>query len=355
VTSARTGDEISLVHLIIVVLRERGLIAGCAATVAALIVLVTLILPRTYTVHASFTAQAPRLPSNVAGLAAQIGIALPAADAASSPSFYVGLVSSRRILDSVIETRYTFLADTGMTSGTLVEILKIKPDTKERRHARALRKMGRIVSASLTREIGVVNLAVETRNPQLSAQIAGRVLELVNEFNLHTRQSQAAAERRFTERRLAEARQELLEVENRLQTFLLGNREFRSSPVLTFQQERLAREVTVRQAVVNALSQSHEQARIDEVRDTPVITLVDPPDPPALPDPRNLPIKGALALLAGGLFGILLAFMRQAFRNRRAEAGEELAQFRELRQATARDLQRPWELVWRLARRTSAR
>ncbi len=89
----------------------------------------------------------------------------------------------------------------------------------------ALRRFRGLITADLDRPSGVVTFEVETDNPQLSAQIAKRLLDLLNRFNLETRQSQASAERRFTEVRLAEAKQELLETENRLQAFLEVNRD----------------------------------------------------------------------------------------------------------------------------------
>ena len=65
------------------------------------------------------------------------------------------------------------------------------------------------------------------------------MLDLVSEFNLEKRQSQAAAERKFTEERSEQARTELLDAENRLQRFLQRNRDFGNDPSLTFERDRL--------------------------------------------------------------------------------------------------------------------
>src|SRR3712207_7894583 len=48
------------------------------------------------------------------------------------------------------------------------------------------------------------------------------------------------------------------------------NRDYRNSPELTFQQERLSREVSRVQQLYGRLSEAYEQAKIEEVRDTPV-------------------------------------------------------------------------------------
>jgi uncharacterized protein involved in exopolysaccharide biosynthesis len=343
--SGSAGSEISLIRLLNIVLTYRSLVIACAIVLFGLVVAVTLILPRTYTVESSFTPQSERLQSNLAGIAAQFGVSLPAPDAGASPDFYVELLESRRILGETIRTKYTFPTDTGEVSGTLMDIFQIEGETDGEREEMALRRVGNLVESEVDRPSGVVSFAITTENPQLSAQIARRLLDLLNRFNLETRQSQAAAERRFTEVRLAEAKEELLEVENRLQAFLEINRDLGTSPLLRFRQERLEREVDIRQAVVSALAQNYEQARIDEVRDIPVITIVEAPQTPALPDARMLLLRGILALVAGALLGALLALFLAFVRASRADTADELEEFRRLKRAAAIDIRRPWRLL----------
>jgi uncharacterized protein involved in exopolysaccharide biosynthesis len=76
------------------------------------------------------------------------------------------------------------------------------------------------------------------------------------------------------------------QAEDELQAFLQRNRDFRSSPQLSFAYDRLADNVSLRQQLYTAVAQAYEQARIEEVRDTPVITVVEAPMLPARPDPR---------------------------------------------------------------------
>ncbi|HEX5635067.1 MAG TPA: hypothetical protein VFX50_17610, partial [Gemmatimonadales bacterium] len=52
-----------------------------------------------------------------------------------------------------------------------------------------------------------------------------------------------------------------------------------------------------------SLRQAYEQARLEEVRDTPTITVVEDALLPARPDSRKLVQKLALALAVGLLFG----------------------------------------------------
>jgi uncharacterized protein involved in exopolysaccharide biosynthesis len=342
---SQPGSEISLIRLLNIVLASRSLVIACSLLLFLLVIGITLILPRTYTVASSFTPQSERLSSGLAGIAAQFGVQLPSSDAGASPDFYVELLQSRRILGETIKTKYTFPTDTGKVTGTLMDVLEIEGETEGEREETALRRFRNMITTELDRPSGVVTVEVETHDPELSAQVSRRLLDLLNRFNLETRQSQASAERRFTERRLAEAKQELLEMENKLQAFLEVNRDVGTSPLLRFRQERLEREVSIRQAVVSALAQNFEQARIDEVRDIPVITIVEAPEPPALPDSRMLILRGLLALIAGALLGALLAFFLTFVQASRTDTADELEEFRRLKRATARDIRRPWRLL----------
>ena len=152
----------------------------------------------------------------------------------------------------------------------------------------AIRRLGDDVQATTVQKTGVIDVAVTTRNPALSLQVSTRLIELLNQFNLESRQTQAGAERRFTEQRLGEVKGDLRAAEDQLQHFLQRNREYRNAPELNFQQERLQRQVQLQQQLYTTLSQSFEQAKIEEVRDTPVITVVEPPEAPVRPDPRGL-------------------------------------------------------------------
>jgi uncharacterized protein involved in exopolysaccharide biosynthesis len=136
----------------------------------------------------------------------------------------------------------------------------------------------------------------------------------VDSFNLKSRQSQASQERRFTEQRLTQAQADKRQAEDELQAFLQRNRDFRSSPQLSFAYDRLADNVSLRQQLYTTLAQSYEQARIEEVRDTPVITIVEPPMLPARPDPR--PFGRAIAVCV--LLALVVARFTAVRQDRRA-------------------------------------
>ncbi len=142
-----------------------------------------------------------------------------------------------------------------------------------------------------------------------------------------TRQGQAAAERKFVERRLAAAGSDLRAAEDRLQNFLQTNREFARSSELSFQRERLQRDVNLQQQVFTSLTQSLEEVRIREVRDTPVITIVEPPSVKSIPESRRPVPYTVLGLFMGAFVGALLAFTSDAVKRRRKDGDIEAEEF----------------------------
>ena len=122
--------------------------------------------------------------------------------------------------------------------------------------------------------------------------------------------------------------------------FLQANRNFANSPTLTFEFERFQREVALQQQVLVALAQSFEEARIREVRDVPVITVIESPSLPVRPDRRGRALRGLLGVLLGGSLGALVAFTRGMFARRREEGDEEAARLLTLLGETRRDFTR---------------
>jgi hypothetical protein len=96
--------------------------------------------------------------------------------------------------------------------------------------------------------------------------------------------------------------------------FLESNRLWENAPLLVVEHGRLQREVLRRESVLTALLQSLEQARIAEVRDTPVITVLQAPFLPPGPDERRLLLAAALGIVLGGMAGVVMAFVIEAVR-----------------------------------------
>ncbi len=171
--------------------------------------------------------------------------------------------------------------------------------------------------------------------------LADNLLAELARFNLERRQTQAAEERRFAEQRLADVKASLATAENRLQEFLQGNQQFKSASQLSVERDRLLREQTNLQQVYTALAQAYEKARIDEVRNTPVITIIDRPEQPTRAEPRHLVQKFALGILGGLALGLLLGFLRDSNEGPASEETNDADDFSRLKHEAMQDLKHP--------------
>jgi uncharacterized protein involved in exopolysaccharide biosynthesis len=339
-------DEVSLVALATSILRRRRLVAWCGVGLFAMVVAATLTRHRVYTAAASFIPSVTQQGAGLTGLAAQIGLSLPVGEAAQSPEFYASLVGSREVLGSVVGQQFTYQSDTGRVDGALPSILGIEESDSLVRQEAGFRALSDIVSTTVDKRTGVIKVAATTPQPQLSQILVQRILGEVNRFNLERRQLRAEAERLFTERRLNDVRADLRAAEDRLQSFVSSNRDYRNSPVLLFQSQRLERDVQMRQQVYTSLSQAFEQATFEAVRDTPVITIVERPFLPARPDPRGLLRRGVGALLLGLLVGMFLAVTLDKLIEAEVQQPLAFGELARLRGQVRRELARPWQILW---------
>jgi len=312
VSGGLPDEGVSPYWIAAVLLRERRFIAWVTGAGVLLAVAVLLIRRPTYSTSFTFLPQAPddQSVAGLASLAGQFGISLGnAGKNEQSPQFYADLLTTRRLLGPIAMDSFAVGADSTVRV-PLPVFLKIADGPAPLVEDNTLRVLRRdVVSTSVAvRTTGVVTVNVRTRSPYLSLAIAERLLTGLSEFNLRTRQSQAREERIFTESRLAEARVSLRAAEDDLQRFLLTNRQT-DFPALLFQRDRLQREVTLRQEIVSSLAQKYEENRIREVRDTPVVTIIEVPTLAARPDPR----LRALILLLGTAIsfgvGVLLVIL----------------------------------------------
>jgi uncharacterized protein involved in exopolysaccharide biosynthesis len=339
--------QISIVELGSGLLRHRHLIVRLAILGALVALGLNALKPRSYSSSAALMPQSSRPGSALNGIATQFGISLPANDPGQSPAFYLELINSTQLLSSLAASPFPDPDNRG-ASRPLVEILKVKGETPELRTTEAVLLLRRLVSPSVRPKTGVVDLVVRMPDPKLAAAVCTRVLELLNRFNLETRQSQAAAEARFVQARLADAKAELRVAEDRLQYFLQRNRDFRNSAELTFQQERLQRDVMLNQQIVGTLSQNYEQARIDQVRDTPAITVVERPVPPARADRRHNLRYGTIGFVLGLVLGVIWAWGSDFFGALLRRREPEIEEFQTLVDDSRSDLRNPLRFVWRL-------
>ncbi len=251
-----------------------------------------------------------RMGTGLSGLVSQLG--LPVAGGGQSPAFFADLATSREVLLAVAGTRYPAPGDRSDSTVSLRDLYHFPPLDTPQGVALAVKRLAGDVKANVDPETGLISVQVDAREPRLAAAIADTLLSALNRFNLDRRQLRSRALRRFLESRLQDARDDLERTEDSVRLFREHNRTFAQSPELQLQDQRLQRAVELRQSLYVSLATSYEQARMEEYRDTPSLTIVDPPRPPfdKVKPKRRLVVAGAGLL--GLLIGLAMALMRHS-------------------------------------------
>jgi tyrosine-protein kinase Etk/Wzc len=329
--SAPPEAEISIFELMTPLVRRWRLIVATAVVCGLLAAVFLLLQPRTYRASTTFTPEntssSGLLSSLVglAGIAGQLGLGTSSSNSVS-PDFFVKLVHSEEVLRPTLLTE--FALDSASRPQPLLSLLKIRGRFPEEQLQRGVLVLRKRTEANTDKSTGIVTLRVTLQSPQLASNVANHMVRLLNRFNLETRQSQSREQRRFSGERLAEAEKELRAAEQAQLAFLQRNRQYLDSPLLAYEHNRLNREVMLRQEVYQTLTKAYEEARIAEVRDTPVLTVIDSAVAPVHPSGPRRVLGTTVALIFGAALGILLAYLAAARARARRAPTPDYLEFR---------------------------
>jgi uncharacterized protein involved in exopolysaccharide biosynthesis len=305
-TTARQ-DGGSIFHTLTVLLRHKSLFVGVPVVFIALAVLLNIVQTRKYVSESRFVAQtsSSSSTSQLAGIAAQFGVRVNAFGSNNqSVGFYADLIRTPELLGEVAVSTFEGTDRSGVRrKGTLLDLYGIKGPSLAARTQSAVQRLNADVGVATSLTTGLVTLTVSAPDPGLAVQINQRILQLVDEYNQEKRESSARMERTFVQGRMNEAKTELRRAELAHASFLQRNRRYVDASDLRIEETTLQRQASLAQDIYNSLAQSYEEARINEVRNTPVISVVSRPEKWVRRTSRG--IVGAAVL--GALFGLAAA------------------------------------------------
>ena len=305
-------EEIGLLEVASIVLEGWKLVLGLPLAAALAAAVISLVIPAKYTATSTFVPEAQSsgasLPGGMVGLAAQFGVTVPGG-ATNSPAFYAQVLRSRTLRDQVLlagfrDPRSSNPSDTALG----LDILRINGDSQRERLENGRMLLDGVMAIRVDRNTNIVSASAETPYPAFSADLVNLFIRLLNRFNFQARQSNAVKRRAFIEGRVTDAGAELRDAEEQLKGFLERNRQFDSSPELRFRYERLQRQVSIKEEVLTTLRRAYEEARIQEVNDTPVITVIDRAVPSKNKSSPRRKLNVAVAFFVGGVLGVFAAF-----------------------------------------------
>jgi uncharacterized protein involved in exopolysaccharide biosynthesis len=257
--------------------------------------------------------------SNLRGLAAQFGVSVPGGEEGSITSSWVypELIQSRTLARAVLKRNF----DTNKfgEDQSLLKILTYSEDEPtsdlDRLEQNGVNTLLGMINVSKDPESSILTLEVSASEPQFSADIATAVIEELDRYQQKFKSTRVSEKRQFIEGRIEEVQIDLEKAEDALKQFRYRNHQIQNSPSLLLEQERLAREVQVIIGVFQTLKQENELAKIQEVEETPVVHVLDPPEAPL---ERSKPKKKQTIILAGLLgigFGMSVVFLRKYWKN----------------------------------------
>lgn len=363
-------DEINLLELLLVLVKNKFMIIGSMAATFVLAAGVTLLLPNIYTSTARLLPpQQERggLSAMMAGmgdLAALAGISA----GGSSGELFVGMLQSRTVADAVIDQ---------------FDLMTVY-DQKYRTEMYG--KLNKLVNISLGRRDGIITISVDDEDPARAAAIANAYVEELKKLNVRLNLSNAGRERVFLEERLALVQVDLARAEDNLREFQetnkaikldsqasaiieaisrlrgeLASKEVELGVLLTFQTEqnpevkslregiaqlksqlrrleespagskisddifiatsnvpdlgiqyaRFLRDFKVQETLFELLTKQYEVAKINEAKNTSSLQVLDEG---AVPDKKSKPKRAMIVLLATfavGFCAVLFAFVRE--------------------------------------------
>jgi uncharacterized protein involved in exopolysaccharide biosynthesis len=248
----------------------------------ALGVVVALALPTMYRSDTAFIAESQDVRSlasaGLGALAGQFGITA-GLGGAQTPLYFADLLETRSILLPILDMPTTTTDDT--VPRPLIDRLRITGRDRRDREERGVRRLRSSLQITPDAKTSVVSLSVNARDPLLAYQVAQALLSSLDRFNVSVRRSRARNEREFLEGRVSAVQDDLRSAETDLERFLTANRgDTRSFPSLAFREAGLRRKLDMTQTRFVELQRQLDQARVQEVRDTPAITVIDKPNVP---------------------------------------------------------------------------
>ena len=210
----------------------------------------------------------------------------------------------------------------------LTDFWDIKGDNDYIRMMKAINQMKEQISTSMNDESGLIYISVLSREPQLSADIVNFVGSEVQKYVQERQRTEGRRNREFIEKRMKLAQNELESVEEILELFLTKNFKISESPALQIKLGRLKRNVEIKQEVYLSLHKQLEFALIEEVRNAPVVNILDHGEKPIKKSkPKRLFIIIAF-LFTSLVLTILAIFVLEIFnRNRINHYGLQVHSF----------------------------
>ncbi len=325
-------DSISITDIMLILARQLKviIIIPTLFCIIAIIYAMFFTVP-VYTSTAKIMSSSSGGVSQAAGIAAQFGITLPT-NQSEQKWVYPEIIKSRTLAKAMLKQKF----DTNEfgPQKSLLQILTYGNDEPaygiDTLEIKAVDNFLKIIEISENLKTSILTLRINASEPNLAAKINQALIEELDAHQREYNKAKTTDTKKFIEERIIDAEKGLMAAEENLKIFMDRNRRIENSPALQLEQQRLNREVTVLTGVFTTLKQQLETAKIEEVKESEYVVILDPPE---VPLQRSKPRKKRMVVLAGifGIgFGILFAFIREFLLNNKRKEKDKISEAKSL-------------------------
>ena len=170
----------------------------------------------------------------------------------------------------------------------------------------AIKKFHKHISVNEDQRTGLIRIKTTFRDPFVASQIANSIGLDIQNYIQKENSAQSKKEKIFISDRLLIVKKELELAELNLKNFKERNRGYEDSPELFMMYSRLNRDVELKKEVFLTLQQQLELARIEEVRQSPILHILDL----AVPASQKSSPNRIFFMIIFGLIGFICSYLR---------------------------------------------
>tara|TARA_B100000519_G_scaffold200455_1_gene213635 strand:+ start:160 stop:1236 length:1077 start_codon:yes stop_codon:yes gene_type:complete len=306
---------ISLTDIILILASQLKLIILIPSIICsgALVYLVFLAEP-IYTSSSKIMSSSSKGMSQAAGIAAQLGISMPI-NQNETQWVYPEIIQSRIIARKMLSQKFDTI-EFGIEK-TLLEILigkdqELDPKS-EKVISNGINEFLDMIVINEDKKTNIITLNVNSKEAKFASELNQALIKKIDAHQREYNKNKTSETRKFIEERITATEIDLRRAEENLKDFISSNRRIENSALLQLERQRLAREVTVLTGIFTTLKQQFETTKIEEVKESQYIVVIDPPEPPLKPSkPRKARImffSGIIGLALGTIFGFFREFL----------------------------------------------
>ena len=207
-------SEIDLLDYVNLIIKHRKMIIRNVIVTAIIVVMISLILPRSYTAVTTILPPDDKQSTNIlSALSSSPLSSLILNEAGTTSDLYVEILKSRSVLDGVLSQEFLFpRGKKKQQNKTLLTILKAKSLEKGRK------KFAATLNVKASTE-GIISVTVELNDRNLSADVANAMVQELDKINKEKSTSRAKNSRVYIENQLQATEEKLKQASRDLVAF----------------------------------------------------------------------------------------------------------------------------------------